>query len=111
MMDPKGEMAVIMSLQVNTLELYMNSSSLDGFTNLHVGQVTAEIFSAKLSRPRQIESRASKTIFLFVEKSILHGRLASLPLPHFGCRKIFPDHSPKGFNVSEMQMKFDYAFH
>ena len=44
MTDPKGEMAVIISLQVNTLELYMNSSSLDCFTNLHVGQVTAESF-------------------------------------------------------------------
>ena len=42
--DPKGEMAVIISLQVKTLELYMNYSSLDGFTNLHVGQVTAESF-------------------------------------------------------------------
>ena len=44
MMDPKGETTVIMSLQVNTLELYMNYSSLDGFTNLHVGLVTEESF-------------------------------------------------------------------
>ena len=44
MMDPKGETTVIMSLQVNTLEQYMNYSSLDGFTNLYVGQVTAESF-------------------------------------------------------------------
>ena len=58
MMDPKGETTFIISLQVNTLELYMNYSSLDGFTNLYVGQVTAESFSAKLSRPRQIASHA-----------------------------------------------------
>ena len=49
MTDPKGEMVVIISLQVNTLELYMNSSSLDGFTNLHVGQVTAESFFCEVT--------------------------------------------------------------
>ena len=47
--DPKGETDFILSLQVNTLELYMNHSSLDGFTNLHVGQVTAESFFCEVT--------------------------------------------------------------
>ena len=48
-MDPKGETAVIISLQVNNLELYMNPSSPDGFTYLYVGQVTAESFFCEVT--------------------------------------------------------------
>ena len=86
--DPKGE-TDLYNLLDRSIPLYYT------WTEVHqmVSPISMsdkwqrKVFSAKLLRPRQIASRASWTIFLFAEKSILHGRLASLPLPHFWVQK------------------------
>ena len=104
MTDPKGEMAVIISLQVNTLELYMNYSSLDGFTNLHVGQVTAESFFCEVTT----SASNSKSCFVnnlpFRRKEYSSQQTCLIAVPALlGAEKIFPGHNPKGFNEREIK--------
>lgn len=49
------------------------------------------------------------TFFLCLEKSILHIRLALLPLAHFVKQKNLPDPSPKRLNEREKNNFYDYG--
>ena len=104
MTDPKGEMAVIISLQVNTLELYMNYSSLDGFTNLHVGQVTAESFFCEVTTSASNSKSCYVNNLPFRRKEYSSQQTCLIAVTVLlEAEKIFPGHSPKGFNEREIK--------
>ena len=85
----------------------MNLSSFDGFTYLHVGQVTAESFFCEVIT----SASNSKSCFVnnlpFPRKEYSSQQTCLIAVPALlDAEKIFPGHSPKGFNEREIK-KFE----
>ncbi len=82
----------------------MNYSSLDGFTNLHVGQVTTESFFCEVTT----SASNSKSCFVnnlpFRRKEYSSQQTCLIAVTVLlEAEKIFPGHIPKGFNEREIK--------